>query len=110
RQYLIVSPGSAQAGTRTMIFTTGGGGYFGRQSASGGTAGSEALNEAGAANGSVVMAKIAAPNIKRTSEVTVFMAEILGREVARGTGFPIINWANRVVLPKAKKPRVEMFG
>src|SRR5262245_47599851 len=68
--YLIALPGSLHAGTRTMIFTTGGGGYFGRQSSSA----SPARNVGGAANG-VAITNITATNAVRASEVAVFMAD-----------------------------------
>src|SRR5262245_9940483 len=68
-QYLIALPGSLHAGTRTMIFTTGGGGYFGKQSSV-----SPARNVGDAANG-VANTKITAPNAVRASEVAVFMAD-----------------------------------
>jgi hypothetical protein len=72
--------------------------------------GSEALNERGAANGSVVMAKRTAPNNIRARGVAVFIAETLSEKLRAGLVFAIINRDNRFVLPKAKKPRVEMFG
>ncbi len=68
-QYLIAVPGSAHAGTRTLIFTTGGGGYFGKQSSSGISCGP------GAAKGVVIDITRMAPNSARSIKGIVFMAD-----------------------------------
>src|ERR1700731_3108378 len=70
-RYSIGCPGPPHAGTRTLIFTTGGGGSFGKQSSAAGFAtpsDSEDLE-----NGSIVAVKSARPKTERTSIVVVFM-------------------------------------
>src|SRR5262249_11416974 len=103
-QYLICPSGSEHAGTRTMILTTGGGGYFGKQSGSATPPciGAPCIGKewAEARKGDAITAPTQRPKSKRVNEI--FMAET-GSRAARGMGFPIIKGAGRVVLSKSGK-------